>query len=227
MKTARWPRLKKWCKRLAFALVAFVTLVALGLAIEGYRAKRAWNACERELAARGESLDWQTHVGSPAPDDQNLLATPLLATCFGFALDADTSDGGRGWEEACEGLEPISDWTLRVSGPGDWREGTVVPLTEWQAKLRSTDDPHRAVDARRYYGVAVPETPAEGATARISSPLEGRPDASAVDDLRFLLGLHQNDRIDSEKLTQLARPGCSARSFGGFVLPVGPDQTQK
>ena len=140
MKTSRCPRLKKWIKRLAFALVALVTLTALVLAIEGYRAKRAWDAFERELAARGESLDWQTHVGFSAPDDQNLLATPLLATCFGFALEADTSDERPGWAEACETLAHISDWTLQLSGPGGWREGTVVPLTEWQTKLRSTDD---------------------------------------------------------------------------------------
>jgi hypothetical protein len=189
MKPARWPRLKKWFKRLAFGLIALVTLVALGVAIEGYRAKRAWDACQRELAARGESLDWQAHVPSLASDEQNFLATPLLAACFGFAIEADPSDGRPGWAEACETLARISDWASRLPSPGDWRQGTVVPLTEWQAILRSTED-HRTKPAQRY-GAALPGPADEDPMASAAILLKERPDASAVDDLRLLLGLHQ------------------------------------
>jgi hypothetical protein len=168
MKTARWPRLKKWSKRLLFALVALVTLIALGLSVEGYRAKRAWDSFQRDLAARGESLDWQAHVAVPVPDEQNLLATPLLATCFGFATDAETADGSSNPGDPCAELERISSWAITLPGPGDWREGTVVPLTDWQTTLR-TD-----------------MTPVSG----WREPWELSP-ASAVDDLRFVLGLHQ------------------------------------
>ncbi len=58
MKTSRRPRLMNWLKRFAFALAVLITLTVLVLAFEGWRARRAWLACQQELAARGEKLDW-------------------------------------------------------------------------------------------------------------------------------------------------------------------------
>jgi hypothetical protein len=211
MKTRCWPHLKTWCKRLAFALVAFVTLIALVLAIEGYRAKRAWDAYAHALAARGESLDWQWHVASPAPDDQNLLATPVLADHFGFGLDASASDQLATSPHAPNELRLISDWSVHLRGPGDWREGTIVPLTEWQKRLRSMDSStgsHPNAELARRYGIILPEEADENHPASALSLLQSRPAASAVDDLRFLLSLYQAelDEIRSGSAPSL----CSA-----------------
>jgi hypothetical protein len=200
MKPARWPRLKKWFKRLAFALIAFVTLVALGLAIEGYRAKRAWDACQNELAAMGESLNWQAHVAAPVPDDQNLLATPLLAACFGFDASTESPRQQAERTDACAELHRLSDWTHRLSGPGSWRQGTVVPLADWQATLRSTHGagakPLSAAmraDLAESFGGAPEdyESTADPTSESAWEAFRNRPPASPIDDLRFLLGMHQ------------------------------------
>jgi hypothetical protein len=200
MKPARWPRVKKWFKRLGFALIAFVTLVALGLAIEGYRAKRAWDACQNELAAMGESLNWQAHVAAPVPDDQNLLATPLLAACFGFDASTESPRQQAERTDACAELHRLSDWTHRLSGPGSWRQGTVVPLADWQATLRSTHGAGakplsaamRADLAESFGGSPEDyEATADPSSESAWEALRNRPPASPVDDLRFLLGMHQ------------------------------------
>jgi hypothetical protein len=200
MKPARWPRLKKWFKRLAFALIAFVTLVALGLAIEGYRAKRAWYACQNELAALGESLDWQAHVAAPVPDDQNLLATPLLAACFGFDAGTEPLHEHADRTDACAELRRLSGWTDPLSGPGSWRRGTVVPLAEWQTTLRSTSlagtkplsAAMRADFAESFGGSPEDyETTVDPSAESALAALRSRPPAGPVDDLRFLLGMHQ------------------------------------
>lgn len=256
MKTSRWPRLKKWLKRLLFGLVTFITLAALSLAIEGHRAKRAWDACQRELAARGESLDWQTHVPSPVPEEQNFLATPLLATCFGFGAAQPQAQPPPEETQPCRELQHLNDWIRRLPGAGDWRSGSVVPLVEWQQELRATNISsgshfgygHSAEAVAQRYGVpqrtmqrpgtrgddirppdtANPDTsttnntthevdgqapvlaqdapPPNGRRDALSpdafpqstplpswADLWSRPPASAVDDLRFLLGRNQAD----------------------------------
>ena len=253
MKTSRWPRLKKWLKRLLFALVTFITLAALGLAIEGHRAKRAWDACQRELADRGESLNWQTHVASPVPQEQNLLATPLLAPCFGFGAARSPSQDQPGASEPCMDLQPLNDWTRRLPGAGDWRSGSVVPLEAWQQELRATNTSgelhfgyrHAAEAVAQRYGLEpslmqrpgtrnasgqptnAPTDSAQGAVepsrdqAREPAPtpswadLWNRPPASAVDDLRFLLGRDQSKLDEIRAAAQ--RPYAQLRLDPGVL----------
>jgi hypothetical protein len=193
MKTARWLRLTKWFKRLVFGLAVLVTLLALGLAIESQRAKRAWEACQRELAARGESVEWRTLLAPPVPDDQNLLATPLLAPCFGFgrenALDPAAATN------AFEQLRPLHDWTVPLRAAGEWRTGTIMPLTEWQHQLRSTNVLEGHHIHHRFF-VAGEESFRHAGPAAATPPppwaeLWARPQAGAVEDLRFLLERHR------------------------------------
>lgn len=208
MKISRWPRLMKWLKRLAFALAVLVTLTALVLAIEGYRAKRAWTACQAEFAAKGEPIDWQSLAPAPVPNDQNFLATPLLARCFGFETNSpsgpdDTND--------CDAVNRLTPWAAELPGPGDWRKATVTPLAAWQAQLRSTNrvgeqNPDRRIAER--YGinsnqVAKPTTE-RGPVHPDLLALRARPPGTAVEDLRFLLD--QNRVTLDELRTAAHRP---------------------
>lgn len=180
----------KWLKRIAFALVALVTLAALVLAIEGYRAKRAWEACKQALAAKGESLDWQALAPAPVPDEQNFLATPLLARCFGFGPDSanraeDTN--------ACDTLSELFQSSRSLTF-GNWRTATVTPLEVWQTQLRgpSESESDGGIDRRmaERYGLSADQIPAR-APASTEDPallaLRARPPGTAVEDLRFLL----------------------------------------
>jgi hypothetical protein len=66
-----------------FGLVCLVTLLALIVAEENYRGKRAWENYRRDAEARGVKLDYSAIIPPPVPDDQNFAMTPLLKPLFG------------------------------------------------------------------------------------------------------------------------------------------------
>ncbi len=230
MKTARWPRWRKWLKRLAFALAVLLTLTVLVLTCEGWRAKRAWEAYKRELAARGEKLDWASFAPPPVPDDQNFLATPALAACFGFATNQTGATAGAGDTNACEELKQRFNWAGWLQAPGNWREGTVTPLETWQAQLRATPGTsgRRQVDQRmaQRYGLseAPPDPPPPGRPAPDNpalAALRARPAGTPLEDLRFLLG-HDKAILD-EMRAAARRPLAQLRTptdlYSGEMLP--------
>ena len=74
--------MRKLLRRLLF-VVMLLTLVAGLTAVfyieENWRGARAWAECQRELAARGESVDWEKFVPPAVPDEQNFAMAPLFA----------------------------------------------------------------------------------------------------------------------------------------------------
>src|SRR5258708_3205793 len=64
------------------ALVGVITLLALFYAEENWRGQRAWQECQRELAAKGGSVDWNALIPPPVADDQNFFAAPKMAAWF-------------------------------------------------------------------------------------------------------------------------------------------------
>lgn len=230
MKTARWPRLMKWLKRLAFALAVLVTLTVLVLTFEGWRAKRAWEAYKRELAARGEKLDWASHAPPPVPDDQNFLATPALAACFGFATNQTGATAGVGDTNVCEELKQRFNWAGRLPSPGNWREGAVTPLEAWQAQLRATNGTSGRGQtnqrmAQRYGLSEVLPGPPPPARSAPDNPaliaLRARPAGTPLEDLRFLF---TRDRAILDEIRAAARrPFAQLRTptdlYSGEMLP--------
>ena len=57
---------------------------------ENWRGAYAWTACERELSAKGETLDWQRFVPPPIPDEQNLAMAPLFVHELFYAIGPKT-----------------------------------------------------------------------------------------------------------------------------------------
>lgn len=188
-------KLRKWLKRIAFALAALVTLLALVWAEENYRGKRAWEACRRELEAKGEKLDWTAFAPPNVPDDQNFLKTPLLAAAFPSPTNASSAGAQPPSNAARESLNKLWDWSSWF-GPGDWRRASVSSLEQWQRELRDTNDSR--FDAGRImrlrYGLSTnaPMTPAQPA---ITDPdwlaLRARPAGTPLEDLQFLIQRHQ------------------------------------
>jgi hypothetical protein len=122
-------KLRKWLKRLAFVLAALVTLAALLIAEENYRGKRAWDACQRELEAKGEKWDWQALIPPAVPDNQNFAKARAFAALLAVANTNSNTHSS---------LSPDWAWASYLNG-GDWRAGRLPNLEQWQRKLRSTN----------------------------------------------------------------------------------------
>ena len=75
---------------LGACFLATLVLVAALYLEENWRGARAWAACERELAAKGESLVWRSFIPPPVPDDQNLAMAPFFVRECRYRIDPKT-----------------------------------------------------------------------------------------------------------------------------------------
>ncbi|MHB8522501.1 MAG: hypothetical protein ACYDH9_17330 [Limisphaerales bacterium] len=73
---------KVFNRRTFFVALFLASLVTLFYAVENWRGKRAWDACKRELEAKGEVLDWFAYVPKPVPDAENMMKVPLIESLF-------------------------------------------------------------------------------------------------------------------------------------------------
>jgi hypothetical protein len=74
----------KWVKRILFSVVALVTLVALAIAFENWRGKRAWLKFKTEWESKGESFDIASAIPPKVPDHENFAMTPFFAPLFDY-----------------------------------------------------------------------------------------------------------------------------------------------
>lgn len=131
------PIWRKTLKGLVFTLAALATLIALAVAVENYRGKRAWEACKAEFEARGEKLEWSALAPPPVPDNLNFYKTPLLAPLSDFVRNQTGLWGVRDsnavarLDQLFAGLNPIHSVKK-----GTWRLGESVDLAAWQTELR-------------------------------------------------------------------------------------------
>jgi hypothetical protein len=58
-------------------------LVAIIYARVNWHGRQEWENCKREMAARGEVLDWSFYLPAPVPDDQNIFKAPNMTEWFG------------------------------------------------------------------------------------------------------------------------------------------------
>ncbi len=64
------------------ACLAVLVLLAFAVLVENWRGRRAWEACKRELAAKGETVDWSAYLPAQVPDAENVLKAPRMAEWF-------------------------------------------------------------------------------------------------------------------------------------------------
>ncbi|MGD0539559.1 MAG: hypothetical protein ABSC03_18160 [Verrucomicrobiota bacterium] len=211
--------MKKWLKRIAFALAALVTLGALLFAEENYRGKRAWEACKKELEARGEKLDWAAIAPSAVPDDENFARTPFLVDWMNRRTDATNEPAEEGTNSTSRLPRYQWQWTYYSGAPGNWRSGTVPEPVEWQQRLRAQDTGQMDRRMAERYGLVksgASGTPApaqgQGSSAdsfplpRIADPdwlaLRARPPGTPMEDMLFLLRQHE---VEMDELRAAAR----------------------
>ena len=130
-------------RRLLFVAAVLATAVALVWTEENWRAGRAWAACQREAAARGERLDLAAAY-DPLPPGRNLAQDPLFTRAFDYTVDASSGlvtfpPGGRYGLAQLDYMPAVPE--NRTAG------GTVPPvfnvyqgepldLPAWQASYR-------------------------------------------------------------------------------------------
>ena len=71
-------------RALLFLFLAFVTLIALVIAFENWRGKRAWLKFKTEWESKGESFDIAAAIPPKVPDHENFAMTPFFAPLFDY-----------------------------------------------------------------------------------------------------------------------------------------------
>jgi len=78
----RRSRISKVLRWLVAGVVGLVLALALFHPVENWRGRRAWERCRRELAARGEVLDWPAYIPAQVSDEKNIFKAPKMAEWF-------------------------------------------------------------------------------------------------------------------------------------------------
>ncbi len=124
-------KLAAWC------LLWLVTAIALLVAFENWRGRRAWDRFVAESKAAGEDLSPEAVIPPPVPDAENFAAVPLFKPLFEYEQPAAVDQPVKWKDEA--GKDRLDK--MEVFGPnppkvGAWRAGTFTDLTAWQAHYR-------------------------------------------------------------------------------------------
>ena len=85
-------------------LVAFSATIALFYAEENWRGWRAWENCQRDLAAKGARLDWAYYIPPAVPEDENIFGAPEMRQWF---EGREATGSSR--------LPPVSGWDTNLS----------------------------------------------------------------------------------------------------------------
>jgi hypothetical protein len=121
MKLTGFPLLR-WA---ILMVVGLVSLAVLFYTAECWCGKRAWENYKREIAAKGESLEWKDHIPPPVPDEQNFFMAPKMQEWF-------VKSGGKGvTNEFVEHLTRTNTTSLVIA------EVVVTQLVEKPAATES------------------------------------------------------------------------------------------
>jgi len=136
----QWLLSPRISRRLAFALVCFVTFVALFYAVENWRGKRVWESHKREQEANGEKFTIAELAPPAVPDEQNFAMTPLLRPLLDFFRDPN---GNAVWRDT-NGLARLRalhadaqmDQPTNRLVLGSFERGTFADLAAWREFYR-------------------------------------------------------------------------------------------
>jgi len=120
---------RKALRWLAILLATLVVLFLFFYAEEDWRGARDWAACQRELAAKGETLDLRQLVPSGKPED-DLSKAPIFAPLYGKESDAKA---------------PINQLDYRLHAPlttsephlSGYQKGNPLDLEQWRKFYRA------------------------------------------------------------------------------------------
>jgi hypothetical protein len=164
----RWLCNLKNLRRFLFGCACFITLMALLYVVENWRSQNALNEFKRELAAKGEKIDFKDIVPPRVPDEQNFALAPVVYSSYGQILThegkeippdkRDTNFVNRLQMPVVRGND---DWP--TNGAGNWQSATLTDLKPWQ-------DYYRALAAKTnlFPVPPQPQTPAQDVLLALS-----------------------------------------------------------
>jgi hypothetical protein len=191
----RWFFGRRGLRFFAWFIVGIVSVIVLFYAEESWRGKRAWAALEREVAARGESLELSSVSPPPVPDAENFALAPGVPQLLGYA----EREPGQTPTNTFDNPEIPSFYygSGRSGCPalGNWALQQTTDLAAWQKFFRR--HPRTDADATNRGGADILKAPG-GYTAasqavpypRLQFPVAPEPQAPAAD---VLLALSPND----------------------------------
>lgn len=126
-------------KRLRLVLLVFVAvasvLAAMAAAfygIENWRGARVWEQAKRELAAAGETLDAESLIPPPVPDERNAALIPLFARELEYRADPATGRFTFGPVGTADGPSRAMPYGSAAGKPdgrdGSWTSGRAMDL---------------------------------------------------------------------------------------------------
>jgi len=197
---------RRFRRPVLFFLASLITLIALFYAEEDWRGKQAWNRCQREWAAQGEKIDWQSAVPPAVPDEQNFAMAPVVASSYRQILD------GKGHENHPSDTNVVNRLNFDLGDypdqTGSWARGTRTDLVRVQDYLRKL-----AAKTNLFILPPLPSTPADDvlqALKTFGQPLEELRQAAQLPESRFPLEYDKEDP-DAILLPQLAAMNRSAK----------------
>ena len=129
-------------KRFAWLTIIALTLLALLHAIENFRGARALEKAVAEVAADGETIDFDDLLLEPVADEENFGAIPLLKN-IAVVTDGDTSKGPGG--AARKRIKEIAE-RMKKGGEAPKlpklpeKSGEKISLDEWATYFQKHTD---------------------------------------------------------------------------------------
>ncbi len=133
---------------LAILALFFAIAVSLFYLEENRRGARAFAAVQKDLEAKGETLDWGRFIPPPIPDDQNMAMAPLFVREYQYKADPRThvytfdrlASRSKEWEEM-----PYPGSRPKGLAPSSWETAGHTDLPGWQRGYREQPGfPHSA-----------------------------------------------------------------------------------
>lgn len=159
-------------RRLALPAATVAVVIGLAYAIENWRGWRTWQAEVQRLNALGISVEFDSYLPPPVPDERNFALTPLMRPL----LDYEASPAVV-WRDtnAYQRSARVLSLYRRGSEPGTggWTQGKPVNLLAWQKYLVASTNqnaaPHEppAPAVLRYLATLGPDFDAMTEAARL------------------------------------------------------------
>ncbi len=223
-------------RRLLIGIGCFAALIALFYVEEDLRGKWAWEKFKREWEAKGEKFDFASLVPPTVPDDQNFALTPIVVSCYSYALDRNGHEIKPRRTDVVNRLEMslrrTNDNYLANTNVviGSWQKAKFTDLKPWQDYYRTMfvtnlfngpPEESRRLELQRYYHLSPGELHVVGtnyatiyALATNEFPIAPQPQTPAAD---VLLALSKYDSA-IEELRQASR-----LPYSRFPLNYGND----
>jgi hypothetical protein len=132
-----------------WTLLVFLSLATLLYSLELWRGKRAYASLQREVEAKGGSLELSAVIPPPVPDDQNFCATPLLAAMMDYKTSPPFAPMKFEWRNPAiiDRLKAMSLPTPKQGQQG-WLCAEMTDLAAWQEAFANNTNYPASVTSR-------------------------------------------------------------------------------